>query len=399
MNVHNTIKISCVSTHLLRGLLATALVLSSACGGSEAERPDAAVVTDREGASAAPTATQADASTPAPAGSSDAATNAPSAGKLDASVPSSGSDAAPPAKVDTEAGTAPAAADTGTPQGGEEAGPAGPGATGSGACCSDGNCYCRGDAPTKSSAEAGPYKAESYTIARSSEHGGGTVYYPTDAEPPFAGAVICPPLTGVQAMYKDWGPFLASWGIVLVTMDTKSTQDSVQSRSVQLAAMVKQFRAEKDREGSALKGKLGDRIGTMGWSMGGGATWIAAAKDPTLKSSISLAGHNATGGGANNSKGTMVPSMQLNGATDTSILGGLGQSDGVYDIIPETTPKLIYVVRDKGHFEWGGPKAAGPAAGEFVLAFQKTFLEGDARWKQFLLTKPANASTYKTNIK
>ena len=397
MNVHYTKKIRCASTQLLSGLLALALALSSGCGGGEAERPDSAVDTDAEGASAAPSATQADASTPA--GSSDAAAPAPSAGKPDASVPPSGADAAPPAKVDTDAGPAPSVADTGTATDGGDAGPTGPGPTGGNACCSDGNCYCRGDAPTKSSAEAGPYKVQSYTIARSSEHGGGTVYYPTDAEPPFAGSVICPPLTGVQAMYKDWGPFLASWGIVLVTMDTKSTQDSVQSRSVQLAAMVKQFRAEKDREGSALKGKLGDRIGTMGWSMGGGATWIAAAKDATLKSSISLAGHNATGGGAGNSRGTMVPSMQLNGATDTSILGGLGQSDGVYDIIPETTPKLIYVVRDKGHFEWGGPKAAGPAAGEFVLAFQKTFLEGDTRWKQFLLTKPANASTYKTNIK
>jgi hypothetical protein len=376
---------------LVGGLLSAGLGLLTACGGSEADPAgDESLVADASSV----TGTPAEAGTAA--GPNDTAT--PSAANPDASVPANKTDASSQAKADTDAATALPATDATTATG-DDAGPTDPGPKGSGTCCPDGACYCRGDAPTKSSAEAGPYKVANYTLARSSEHGGGTVYYPMDAEPPFAGSVICPPLTGVQAMYKDWGPFLASWGIVLVTMDTKSTQDSVQSRSVQLAAMVKQFRAEKDREGSQLKGKLGDRIGTMGWSMGGGATWIAAAKDPTLKSSISLAGHNATGGGANNSKGTTVPSMQLNGATDTSILGGMRQSDGVYDIIPETTPKLIYVVNGKGHFDWGGPKVAGAASGEFVLAFQKTFLEGDTRWKQFLLSKPANASIYKTNIK
>lgn len=270
---------------------------------------------------------------------------------------------------------------------------------GAGLCCADGHCYCRGDAPTKSSSAAGPYQVASYTLPRSTEHGGGTIYYPSDAEPPFAGAVFCPGLGSVQALHKDWGTFLASWGIVLVTMDVLNTQDSVAARGKQLLAMATQLRGERDRDGSPLRGKLGDRIGTMGWSMGGGASWIAAAQDPTLKSSISLAGHNATGGGAENSKGTTVPSLLLNGGLDRTILGGQGQSQGVYRIMPDMTPKLMYVVGDQGHFNWSGPTSAGPVAGEFVLSFQKTFLEGDTRWRQFLYPKPANASEFQTNLK
>ena len=256
---------------------------------------------------------------------------------------------------------------------------------------------CHDEAPSASTSRAGSHKVERYTIPRSSEHGGGTVYWPGDVES-FSGAVYCPPLTGVQRMYADWGPFLASHGIALVTMDTRSTSDSVQSRGGQLAAMVKQFRGEATRSGSAINGKLNpQRVGTMGWSMGGGATWIAAAKDATLKSSISMAGHNATGGGAGNSRGTTVPSMQLAGQTDTTILGGMGQSQGVYGIIPESTPKILYVVRGVGHMSWGGPTAATASAGEITLAFQKTFLDGDTRWKKFLV-KPANASEWKSNI-
>jgi dienelactone hydrolase len=259
------------------------------------------------------------------------------------------------------------------------------------------DAICHDEAPSASTSKAGSHKVEKYTIPRSSEHGGATVYWPSDVES-FSGAVYCPPLTGVQAMYAQWGPFLASHGIALVTMDTRSTQDSVQSRGGQLAAMVKQFRGEATRSGSPINGKLNaQRVGTMGWSMGGGATWIAAAKDATLKSSISMAGHNATGGGAGNSRGTSVPSMQLAGQTDTSILGGMGQSQGVYGIIPESTPKILFVIRGVGHMSWGGPTAATAAAGEMTLAFQKTFLDGDTRWKKFLV-KPANASEWKSNI-
>ena len=287
---------------------------------------------------------------------------------------------------DTE--NAPLAQEAAAPAEGETAAPAGD--------CPAG-AICHDATPSASTSRAGTHKVERYTIPRSSEHGGGTVYWPGDVES-FSGAVYCPPLTGVQRMYADWGPFLASHGIALVTMDTRSTSDSVQSRGGQLAAMVKQFRGDATRSGSPIAGKLNpQRIGTMGWSMGGGATWIAAAKDPTLKSSISMAGHNATGGGAGNSRGTTVPSMQLAGQTDTTILGGMGQSQGVYGIIPESTPKILYVVRGVGHMSWGGPTAATASAGEMTLAFQKTFLDGDTRWKKFLV-KPANASEWKSNI-
>jgi len=272
-------------------------------------------------------------------------------------------------------------------------------AVGDTSCCAEGEeCYCRSEQPSITSRN-GTYRVSRYTIPRSSQHGGGTVYYPGDVEGKFSGAVFCPPFTGSQMMYAAWGPFLASHGISLVTMDTRSVMDSVQSRGTQLAAMVAQYRGEATRAGSPINGKLdAQRIGTMGWSMGGGATWIAANKDKTLKSSISFAGHNLTGGGAGNSRATTVPSLQLAGQADTGILGGMGQSQGVYNIIPASTPKMLYVVRGVGHMSWGSPNAPTATAGGYMLAWEKAFLDGDQRWKALLKQKPANASEWKTNV-
>jgi len=270
-----------------------------------------------------------------------------------------------------------------------------------GDCCrpEDPDCLCRDEPPSEITTANGPYQYEKYDIPGDG-YGGGTIYYPTNAEPPFAATTFTPPLTGVRIMYALWGPFLASWGIVFQAMDTLTTQDIVDMRAVEQQAAVASLKAENDRPDSPLYGKLADRQGIMGWSMGGGATWITASQDPTLKSAVTMAGHNMTSPVAMTCSGsTQVPSMQLNGAQDMTILGGLGQSDGVYALIPDTTPKLIYVTMNAGHMTWSGPDAAGgPNPGRFTLAFQKTYLEGDQRWKKFLLERPPDAATYETNI-
>ncbi|MBN1655505.1 MAG: hypothetical protein JXA30_17190 [Deltaproteobacteria bacterium] len=276
---------------------------------------------------------------------------------------------------------------------------AGSGGSGPVECCTDGDCICREDDPPGLTPENGPYNFETFTYPRGSSHGGATVYYPTDADPPYAGLAMCPGFTATQSSIANWGPFLASHGIVFATLDTTTTGDPVTARDDALLEVIGQLKAENSKSDSPLFGKMSDRYGVSGWSMGGGGTWIAAATDATLKSAMSLAGHNVTAGGASIATGTTVPSMQLCGETDTAILGGGDQSQGVYDVIPDTTPKVLYEFSGTGHMSWGGPMAAGGGTlGSYALAFQKTFLEGDQRWKPFLITEPDNASEWRTNI-
>jgi dienelactone hydrolase len=263
-------------------------------------------------------------------------------------------------------------------------------------CCAD--CICRGSAPTASSSRNGSFTTANYRLPTSAYAAGATVYYPTNAPAPLAGIVYCPPLTGTESMLAAWGPFFASHGIVLVTMSTTTTSDNVDSRDDQQRNALNALKAENTRSGSPLLGKLSNRFGVMGWSMGGGATWINAAQYAGLKSAMSLAGHNATASAAADGTNIKCPTLIMNGAEDTSILGGQGQSPGVYDAIADNIAKVIYEVDGVGHMDWATPTTAGNAVAEMALAFQKTFLEGDTRWAKFIVVEPSNAATWETNI-
>ncbi|AJQ93984.1 dienelactone hydrolase family protein [Gynuella sunshinyii] len=251
------------------------------------------------------------------------------------------------------------------------------------------DAICRYDLEPGKYSDKGPYRYDDYDMPFGSTPGGASVYYPTNAEPPFSVLVFTPPLSGTQIMYRAWGPFFASHGIVMVTMDTRTTLDQVDSRARQQKTVLDAMKEENTRMGSPLYGKVAtDRLGAVGWSMGGGATWINSAEYDGLRTAMSLAGHNLTAIDLDSKGyGTRCPTILFNGALDVTILGGLGQSDGVYDNIPSGVPKLIYEVVSAGHFSWGTPTQANDYVAELALAFQKTFLDGDLRWADYL-TRP-----------
>jgi dienelactone hydrolase len=247
----------------------------------------------------------------------------------------------------------------------------------------------------------GPYEVKSYVdgIKDGQAFLAATIYYPADAEPPFAGIVACPGFTAFQDSVAPWGPFLASHGIVLMTIDTNTTGDSVDQRQEALLDALASLKAEQSRAGSPIMGKLDmTRFGLMGWSMGGGGTWLNANTHPELKSALSLAGHIATQiGGAAQFTQVTVPTLLLAGSADDAILGG-AMSQPVYEAIPESTPKLLYEIAGASHFDIQ-PASGGGLFGLYGLSWQKVFLEGDMRFKKFLmLPKPDNASDFRSNI-
>lgn len=263
-------------------------------------------------------------------------------------------------------------------------------------CPSD--AICRYDEAPGNYTRNGPYRYDDYSVSRYEAAGGATVYYPTNAEPPFSSLVFCPPYTGTQIMYRDWGPFFASHGIVLVTMDSETTLDTVDQRADQQREVLDFLKAESRNSRSPLYNKLDtSRMGVTGWSMGGGATWINSAEYPGLKTAMSLAGHNLTALNRSARGGnTRIPTLLFNGATDLTFLGGLGQSIGVYNDIPRGVPKAIYEVATAGHFTWGSPTQASDSVAELALAFQKTFLDGDLRWAQYIDRPSRNVATWES---
>jgi dienelactone hydrolase len=234
-------------------------------------------------------------------------------------------------------------------------------------------------------------------------YGAATIYYPTgDAAPPFAGIVICPGFTALQNSIAGWGPFLASHGIVTMTIDTNTTGDSVVQRSDALMDALTTLKGENTRQGSPIMGKLSaDRFGLAGWSMGGGGTWIASAKNGTaVTTAMSFAGHIVTApGGAQAAAGLSIPTFFFVGGTDTAILGGGGQSQSVYALIPESVPKALYQIAALGHDVANSPKNNSGAVGRYGLAFEKVFLEKDERYRKFLLTPGPGNNDWKSTIK
>lgn len=270
-----------------------------------------------------------------------------------------------------------------------------------GQCCDDGDCLCHEDIVNEATATAnGPFDVDSFQVDGGRAFGGGTVFFPSDAEPPFAAFVMCPGFTARQSSIREWGPFFASHGIVLMTIDTNSTRDPVVARDDQLLAALDALRSENARRASPIAGALDlSRLGVSGWSMGGGGAWLAGRSTPGLRSVITLAGHHATAGGAAAvARNLQVPTLMLAGSADPAILGGGDQSQDVFEIIDDDVPKMLYEVQGAGHFVWGTPRTNGGAVGRYALSWQKVFLEGDQRFEEFLLEEGPRASDFRSNL-
>jgi hypothetical protein len=236
--------------------------------------------------------------------------------------------------------------------------------------------------PTALTSDLGQYKTDSYDL-----FGVGCVYYPTDADPPFAAVAIADGFGGSGGcgltQTNDWGPLYASWGIVAMIVDTGAADQPIQ-RGAALSGGIAAFKMENMTSSSPLYQKLAGRYGTSGFSMGGGGTTYAAASDPTLLSNVAIMAWGPV-------SGITVPSLFICGTADTLAGCGLGaMGSGAYAGIADSVPKMIVTLNS---IHYGQPDADGGKSGQYGLAFQKVFLEGDERWRPLLVAAPADDST------
>lgn len=266
---------------------------------------------------------------------------------------------------------------------------------------SGGDNHIRGGDPTMATAigtAKGPYSVKNYTdgFKKGTKYLAGTIYYPDggDAKPPFGCVIVVPGFTAYQSSIMNWGPFLASNGIVTMTIDTLTTGDQPDQRAGELLDALNDCVNENEREGSPLKGKIDKNYtGLMGWSMGGGGTLIAASQTPTLKAAIGLCAWGPHGGDMNK-----VPALMFEGTADAL---AASMSDGYYGAIPDSVPKMLFEVAGADHFYANDPASQQGIVGLYGLSWMKVFLEGDMRYKQFLTAPKPSITTNKfaTNVK
>lgn len=279
------------------------------------------------------------------------------------------------------------------------AGTSGSPAAGSGGAKAPGKGFIRGPDPTDASVMGtakGPFMVKSYTdgYRDGPAYADSTIFYPVDADPPFAAVAVVPGFVSPQSSIINWGPFLASFGIVTMTIGTNLPTDPPDTRKDALLDALETLKSENTRMGGPLMGKIAtDTLATMGWSMGGGGTLLVANEHPEMKATISMCAWNP---GYPYSK---IKSPALMFASLGDPLAG-GQSQGFYSSVPDSTPKMLIETPGADHFVANDPASTGGMIGRYGLAWMKVFLEGDERYRKFLLEKPMVTTTdFQTNVK
>jgi len=158
--------------------------------------------------------------------------------------------------------------------------------------------------------------------------------------------------------------------------------DQPATRGTKLLAGIAAFKTENTKSGSPLFGKLAGRYGTSGFSMGGGGTTRATVQDHTLLSSVAIMPYSPDGAGV------VTPTLIICGNSD-GVAPCASHGTPVYGEIPDTTPKMRVTVTS-GHS--GQPSAGSNMSGAWGLAFHKTFLDGDERWRPLLVAGTSNTT-------
>ncbi len=201
-------------------------------------------------------------------------------------------------------------------------------------------------------------------------YNGATIYYPTNASPPFASIAIVPGFTAAPSSVQEWGPFYASHGIVTIIIGTNSPLDFPEVRANALLDALETIKQENVRVSSPLLGALNlDQLAVSGWSLGGGGAQRAAVLDNSIAGVVALCPY--------------LLSPQLNHQSPTLIFSGQNDPTAVpalhanlhYNAIPATTDKMLFEFGNGNHSVANTPTGGNGAAGRLALAWLKLYVE------------------------
>lgn len=247
----------------------------------------------------------------------------------------------------------------------------------------------------------GPYLTssinESLGIRDGQGYDGATIYYPTNSNTVLLSSiVIVPGFMNTQFTIQNWGPFLASHGIITMTIGTNLlTDDHIQRRDALIDAIIS-LKNENNRLASPLFGKIDtNSIAVGGFSKGGGGAQLVPSINNDIKAIIALYPwlENPTFSDLNHSIPLMIVSGQLDLIAPPAIHANIH-----YSLTPNSTSKLKYEIAFASHDAISGPYAGGGEVGERVLSWLKTFLLEDSCYCPITVTDAVSASSYEYNF-
>ena len=230
-----------------------------------------------------------------------------------------------------------------------------------------------GQAPTAANITGnGSFAVSSSAITGHSGFGGGTVYYPSASG-------VYPVVAIVPGFFNTWsnvqwlGPRLSSWGFVVVGINTNAIFDPPGPRGDQLLAALNW--AVNSAPAAVRSRTDGTRRGVAGYSMGGGGTLEALAKDTSgaVKVGLTLAPWHTD----KTWEQVTEPVLTVGGQNDT-IAPPASHSIPFYNTL--AGPKSYVELAGANHlFPWSNNATASRA----LVSWFKRWLNNDTRFTPF----------------
>lgn len=240
------------------------------------------------------------------------------------------------------------------------------------------------DGPTVATlSRSGPHQIRAYiSMPDAPEFAGATIYYPLNTTGLLGGVAVAPGFTEKQRHINWWGSLLATHGYAVIILDTNDTRERPEARAEALMAGVRTLRAEGQREGSPLNGRIDTtRMAIMGHSMGGGGALLAAnAHSEELSAAIPFTPWQPSGDFSD----ITIPTLVIAGEADT-IAPVAEHAWPHYQSIPEGTPRAFLELKAGDHFIANSSADERHALmGRYGIAWLKLYMDGDERYRQFI---------------
>ena len=237
----------------------------------------------------------------------------------------------------------------------------------------------------------GPYQVAYYSSYPAvAEFSAATIYFPANKGQDFGAVAISPGFIESQENMSWWGNHLASHGFAVLTLDTNELRDDPSLRADALMAAIGVLRAEGERMGGTLRGKiLNERMAVMGHSMGGGGTLLAAnAHSAELKAASPFTPWLPEGDFAEISIATLV----IAGEEDR-IAPVVDHASPHFASLADDIPKMYLEVKGGNHFIANtdtGEERLAPnidvhdLVGGMAVAWLKLFVDGDESYRDLV---------------
>ena len=247
----------------------------------------------------------------------------------------------------------------------------------------------------------GPFSVNSFDEASGIRIGtnytGSTIYFPTNSSNiNLSSIVMVPGFMNTEFTVQNWGPFLASHGIITMTIGTNSLSDNHIQRRDALIDAIASLKEENQRQLSPLFGKMDtNSIAVGGFSKGGGGAQLVPSIDSSIKAIISLYPwlDNPTSSDLNHDVPLMIISGQLDLFAPPSI-----HADIHYNLTPNSTKKIKYEIAFASHDALSGPYAGAGDVGIRVVSWLQTFLLNDSCYCPIATLNPISSSSFVTNV-